>query len=224
MSKKDRLGPASSILGVVLLFTGTMLHPMGADPGNALAAFAEYASDRYWVASHLMQLAGIAGIVIGLILFANKLDVKGDSGLVKIAISGAVLSLALAAALQAVDGIALKAMVDAWANAAAADKQGLFHAALAVRYIEIGLASMFCLAIGFTALAYSLVIYTEKQFPRWFAYAGAAGGVATAGAGVVIAFTGFSELAMLINMPANLLLLAWLLILAGHQWRQVDAS
>lgn len=219
MNKKDKLGPASSIVGVILLFAGTVLHPMQADPNNPVAAFTEYASDPYWVASHLMQLAGIAGIVVGLILFANKLDTKGDSGLVKIAVSGAVASATLAAALQAVDGIALKAMVDAWANAAAADKPSLFHAALAVRHIEIGLASMFCLAIGLTALVYSLVIYTEHRFPRWLAYTGALGGMGTAAAGAVIAFTGFSALAMMINMPANLILLAWVLALAMHQWR-----
>ncbi len=38
-------------------------------------------------------------------------------------------------------------------------------------------------------------------------------------AGVVMAYTGFSGLAMAINMPANLLLLLWMLALAGFMWR-----
>jgi hypothetical protein len=209
---------------VILLFAGTMLHPVHADPNDPVAAFAEYAADHYWVTSHLMQLAGVAAIVLGLILFANKLDVKGDSGLVKIAVAGAVISAALAAALQAVDGVALKAMVDAWANAAPADKQSIFHAALAVRHIEMGLASMFCIAIGFTAVMFSAAIYTEERYPHWMAYLGTLGGIATAVAGVVIAYTGFSELSMFINMPANMLLLAWMLILAVYHWRQSDPA
>ena len=38
-------------------------------------------------------------------------------------------------------------------------------------------------------------------------------------AGVVIAYTGFSALAMAINMPANALLLVWMLVLGGCMWR-----
>jgi len=49
-----------AIAGSVLLFIGTYLHPMSADPNQAAAAFAEYAADPLWVASHLTQLAGVA--------------------------------------------------------------------------------------------------------------------------------------------------------------------
>jgi hypothetical protein len=38
-----RLGGISAILGVIVLFVATMLHPLDAQPGNASAAFAEYA-------------------------------------------------------------------------------------------------------------------------------------------------------------------------------------
>jgi hypothetical protein len=41
-------------------------------------------------------------------------------------------------------------------------------------------------------------------------------------AGVVIAYTGFSGLAMAINMPANFLLLVWMLILGGCMWRRCE--
>ncbi len=219
MNKKNKLGPISTAIGVILLLAGTMLHPMQADPNNPLAAFAEYANAPHWITSHLMQLVGIAGIMVGLILFANKLDLKGDSGLVKLSIAGAVMSISVGATLQAVDGIALKAMVDAWAVASSADKQSLFHAALAVRYIEIGLASMFCFSVGFTAVIFSAALYTEERFPRWIAYIGAFGGTCTGIAGAMIAYTGFSALSMMINMPANILLLTWILILSVYQWR-----
>jgi hypothetical protein len=224
MNKKSKLGAISSVLGVILLLAGTMLHPLQADPSSPIAAFAEYANDPHWITRHLTQLVGIVGIVIGLILFANKLDAKGDSGLIKVAIAGAVLSAGLGTTLLAVDGIALKAMVDAWASASAADKQSLFHAALAVRYIEIGLASMFCLAIGFTAVMYSLVIYTEERFPSWISYIGALGGICKGAAGAAIAYTGFSQLSMMFNMPANILLLVWMLILAAYQWKDIESA
>jgi hypothetical protein len=46
------------------------------------------------------------------------------------------------------------------------------------------------------------------------------GGVPTMVAGLVMAYTGFSGLAMAINMPASPLLLVWMLILGGCMWRR----
>ena len=41
-----RLGAAAAFVGAVLLIVSTALHPLGSDPGDAPAAFAEYAADR----------------------------------------------------------------------------------------------------------------------------------------------------------------------------------
>ncbi len=118
---------------MLLLFVGTYLHPQGADPNQAVAAFTEYAADRLWVASHLLQLAGVALMVGALLFLAQQLEAGSGRAWARIAAGGAIASLAVAAVLQAVDGIALKAMVDAWAAAPEAQKEGAFRAAFAVR-------------------------------------------------------------------------------------------
>ena len=205
-----------------MLFTGAYLHPMGADPNDPVVAFAEYAADRLWVASHLMELAGVAAMVAALLFLAEHLEAR-TSSVTRIATAGAIASLALAAALQAVDGIALKNMVDAWAAAPASQKEGIFHAAFAVRQIEIGLASMLSLAWGLTATMYGVALLGDERYPKWFAGVAIVGGVPTMVAGVVMAYTGFSGLAMAINMPANLLLLLWMLALGGLMWRRGGA-
>src|SRR5207249_1064005 len=69
----SRIGATCAITGSVLLFVGTYLHPMGADPNQAVAAFTEYAADNLWVASHLTQLAGVALMVAALLLLAHQL-------------------------------------------------------------------------------------------------------------------------------------------------------
>jgi len=111
----SRLGATCAIAGSVLLFIGTYLHPMEADPNQAIAAFAEYAADRLWVASHLTQLAGVALILAALLLLAQQLRAGSAAAWAVVAAGAATVSLAVAVALQAVDGIALKLMVDAWA-------------------------------------------------------------------------------------------------------------
>jgi hypothetical protein len=105
--------------------------------------------------------------------------------------ASAVASLAVAAGLQAVDGVALKAMVDAWSAASKPQTGELFHATVAVRQIEIGLASVTSLLFGLTVSLFGIAFWIDRDFPKWLAIPAVAGGVATAVSGVVIAHTGF---------------------------------
>jgi hypothetical protein len=216
----SRVEATCAIGGSVLLLIGTALHPLEADPSKAVAAFTEYAADRLWVASHLTQLVGVVLIVAALLSLAQELEAASRTGWSRLAAGGATASLAVATALQAVDGIALKAMVDTWAVAPATHKEVAFHAALAVRQVEIGLASTLSLVFGLTATVYGAVLLGHRAYPKWVAALAIGGGVSTTIAGVVMAHTGFSELAMAINMPANTLLLGWMVTLGVCMWRR----
>jgi hypothetical protein len=131
-----------------------------------------------------------------------------------------VAGLAVAAALQAVDGIALKAMVNAWAGAPPAQKAMAYHAALAVRQIEVGLASMLCLLFGLTAVLYGVASFAVRTYPHWLSGLAVIAGALTIMASVVMGYTGFSTLTMAINMPANLLLLVWIFSIGVIMWRK----
>ncbi len=206
--------------GALLLFGGTILHPSGADPNDAVAAFSEYAGDQWWIASHLTQLLGVALIVCALIQLSRLLASGSARGLAWIGAAGSIARLAVAAALQAVDGIALKMMVDAWTAAAEPDKTTLFYAAYGVRQIEVGLASVMSLLFGLTMCAYGVALISDHRFAKWLGWLPIIGGIPTAIGGVVIAYTGFSGLAMSINMPASLLLLIWMIALGVWFWRR----
>ncbi len=51
--RESQIGAIGAISGAVLLAVGTYLHPVKSDPNDATRAFAEYAADHLWVASHL---------------------------------------------------------------------------------------------------------------------------------------------------------------------------
>ncbi len=53
----------------------------------------------------------------------------------------------------------------------------------------------------------------DKTYPKWMAGLAIVGSVSTTVAGVVMAYTGFSGLAMAINMLAGSILLVWMLAL-----------
>ncbi|MDP3703698.1 MAG: hypothetical protein Q8R78_04865 [Candidatus Omnitrophota bacterium] len=124
-----QVGAVGAIAGAVLLVTGTILHPFEADPNDPLAAFTEYAADRLWVASHLTQLIGVLLMVFAFVLLSRRMASGRGASWAQLGVVGATASLSAAAALQAVDGIALKKMVDAWAAAATTEKGMLFQAA-----------------------------------------------------------------------------------------------
>lgn len=201
------------------MFAGTYLHPMQADPGIPLAAFTEYASDDHWVTSHLLQFAGMVLIVMALVGLSQTMAAGRARYIAALGSACAVAAFAVSAVLQAIDGVALKRMVDAWAASTGQEKAALFAASIAVRQIETGLASMTGILFGLTASLLSAALLMEGGHPRWLGFLGLGGGIATAVAGIVMAYIGFSAAAMAIGMPANTLLLCWLLALAACKWK-----
>ena len=215
-----RYGSVAGIIGAISLFIGTFLHPAGAYPNDPIRAFTEYAEHHDWVAVHMIQLLGIALMVLSVIVLSKTIE-NGPSGIIaQVGNFGAAISLALATVLQAVDGVALKVMVDQWASAVGTEKDMLFYATLGVRQIEIGTASMFSILMGCTVILYGVAQKVNGHFSNgvvWLAYIG---GLGTAIAGIVMAQTGFSDAAMLINMPANLLLLIWMVFTGIWMWKK----
>ena len=221
MSERNnyKICAVAAIAGALTLFVGTVLHPSNADPNDLLAAFTEYAANRSWAASHLMELVGIILIVVALVLLSRLMSNGGGASWAYLGFVGAGASLAVAAALQAVDGIALKAMVNSWAAASATDKEMLFLATFTVRQIEIGLASILGLLMGITVTIYGAALVSDRSFPKWLGWLAILGGIPIAVAGIVTAYTGFSDLAMTINLSASSFLLVWLIVVGGWMWR-----
>ena len=114
----NRIGAVGAIAGALLLLVATSLHPMEADPNNPEAAFAEYAADELWVATHLGQFAGVVAIAVGLIALSRTLRQGRADAWGTLGRAGAIASVATAAALQTALQAALQAalQVMAWTS------------------------------------------------------------------------------------------------------------
>ena len=154
-----------------------------------------------------------------LVALAGTLEPGRASNWGRVAVVGVTASVAVAAALQAVDGVALKSMVDRWAAAIGQEQRIAFEAALAVRQIEIGLASLVSILFGLTWSLYGIAVLRSSRYPNWLGAVGLAGGLGTVSGGIVQASTGFSGLAMTISMTASSLLLIRMISIAVHMWR-----
>jgi hypothetical protein len=204
-----RIGGISAIAGVVLLFTATMLHPMDALPSDAPAAFAEYALDPFWVASHLGQLLGVVLIATGFVALSWRLRAGHGGAWALLAGLATIASVSLAGALQAVDGVALKFAVDRWWASVEAARAAAFEAAYAVRQVEVGLASLVEIFFGLTVLLYGIALILSAVGSNWLGVFGGIAGTVTLISGIVKAHTGFSETGMATSMPSSLLVLVW---------------
>jgi hypothetical protein len=214
-----RIGAVAAFAGVALLVGSTLLHPGGADPNDAPAAFAEYAADPLWRISHLGQFLGFASLGVALIAFAATLE----SAWARIGAPGATAMIALAAALQAVDGIALKAMVDRWAAASGDARELAFEAAFAVRQVEVGLASFLSIVSGLTLSVFGLALVGGGRRSGSLAAIAFVGGLGTFAGGLAMGFTGFSPGAMTLSLLASFVLMVWALAVGVLMWRSVKS-
>ena len=123
--KALRLSALLLVLGFFFYVVVGLLHPDG--PANDhRVVFAEYAGSAAWTAVHLGQFAGMTVIIAGLLVLYFALDLRagGAAWLARLGAVCAVTALGLYGVLQAVDGVALKQAVEAWAGRAGGGEGG----------------------------------------------------------------------------------------------------
>lgn len=222
-----QVGAVLLALGVVASIIGNSLHPSREDPMDNPRVFQEYAQSDEWILAHLGQFAGYLLAFAGLIVLSQLL--LGERARVAVAaqlgMAAATVSLAVAAVLQAVDGVALKALVDTWSQESGAQQAVAFGAAESVRWIEIGINSLFRLLQGTTLIVIGLALALSDRFPGWLGWVGIVCGLALFLRGITVAFVGFDlsnpvyfSTGVVTSLPVTLLNL-WMAALAIFMWR-----
>lgn len=213
-----RLPAIALLAGQTLYIAITQLHA-GGEANDHHHIFETYADNAIWTAVHLGQFIGIAAILVG--LAAVFLSLEARTGTMKsVAAFGVALSvaaLALYGALQAVDGVALKQTVNAWAAASEAEKAARFASAESIRWLEWGMRSYQDIAMG---LALIIVIPVMKRAGMSIVMVFLIGvsGLALLAQGWIAGTEGFTSaqsLAIVIGWAASL---AWMVWLAMTAW------
>jgi hypothetical protein len=163
-----RLSATLLLVGVVLTLGAQVPHPSGSSPAN-LEQFTAYAASsvEFYNAIHLAQFAGEATLLMGLLVLCFALNLSAGMprmvGLLAAVSAGA--ALALAGVVTAVDAVALKQAVDAWASAPAADKAARFASAEAIRWLEWGASAYSSFLIGLALVLYGIVVAWTARVP-----------------------------------------------------------
>ena len=189
-----RLAGTLAFAGFAVSVVAGLLHADTASANDHPATFAEYARSGIWTAVHLGQFAGMALLIAGLLVLLVVLKAP-DGPMAWTARFGAVAAiaaLALYAALQAVDGVALKHAVDAWATAAEPAKAARFATAEGIRWLEWGMRSYQSFVLGTALVLTGAVVVGARRVSRLIGYLMALSGLAYLAQGWIIGAEGFS--------------------------------
>lgn len=198
-SRTGRTAAGLLVLGATLAVLGGLLHPHSEPPNSHLAVFAEYARSTDWVWVHDLQFLSGASVVAGFLVLGRALRRAGVApALVRLGDTTAAATVALIAMNMAVDGVALKRAVDAWASAGAGERAERFAVAEGVRWVEWGVNSFFTIALGLTVLicAVALLQVARRTRLRLAAVSGALAGGMLVVNGLAVGAHGFEPSAL----------------------------
>lgn len=219
-----RLPAFAMLAGQTLYIVITQLHA-GGEANDHHHIFETYAENGIWTAVHLGQFIGIAAILAG--MAAVFLTLEPRTGTMKaVAAFGVGLSvaaLALYGALQAVDGVALKQTVNAWAAAADAEKTARFASAESIRWLEWGMRSYHDIAMGL-ALVILVPVMKRAGLSIGMAFLIGVSGLALLAQGWIAGTEGFTSaqsLAIVIGWAASL---AWMVWFAMTAWSTIASG
>jgi hypothetical protein len=214
-----RIGAIALPLGITLLVVASASHPSREDAMDNPAVFMEYAQSDSWVAVLLAQWFAPLLLFSGLVALYYSITTKSELGAVvaRFGLVAVVLMGATFTMLQAVDGVALKWAVDAWASAPADQEGAAFAAAEALRYTEYAIQSLFTILLGLTLILYGMAIALGSVYPRWLGWVAVGSGVAWVAHGVRMPYLGLS--ASIGEAVGAVLLYLWAFIMAIVMWR-----
>ncbi|GAA2359412.1 DUF4386 family protein [Dactylosporangium salmoneum] len=215
-----RLPAALLLAGQLLFIVVTQLHT-GGPANDHPAVFDEYAGSRAWTAVHLGQFAAMAVLLAGLLGMFLALDVQGSTARLarRFGAASAASALALYGVLQAVDGVALKQAVNAWASAPDAEKPARFASAEAIRWLEWGARSYQDILLGLALLLFAAAVVRMAGVPRPIAYLAGLSGLTYLAQGWVAGSEGFTPAQTILIVQAFVLNLAWMIWLVVVAWR-----
>jgi hypothetical protein len=220
-----RLSAVLLVVGFILYVVVGLLHPDG-PANNHEVVFAEYASSASWTAVHLGQFAGMAVITAGLLVLYFALDVRvgGAAWVARLGAVSAAVALGLYGVLQAVDGVALKQAVDAWAGAPEAEKVARFASAEAIRWLEWGTRSYQSFMFGLALILLGSAVASTARLPRALGYVMGLSGLAYLVQGWVVGSEGFPTSNTVAILGGYVLILAWIVWLVVIAWRTKESS
>jgi hypothetical protein len=175
---------------VVVYLVASAVHG-GEQADDLPAVLPQYADNDLWLVSHAGQLLGmlllLAGWATSLVLLAQSRSAMATSARAVLALAAAVYAVN-----QAVDGVAVQHVAQAYVDSRAELRPTSLLVADAVRHVEVGLTSTFQALIGAALVLTAVAVHGER---RWFAALSAVAGTSWLVLAADVAMHGFANTA-----------------------------
>jgi uncharacterized protein DUF4386 len=176
---------------VVNAIQRALLRPTGEEDDHE-AIFTEYAMSDGWVATQLAEFVLVLVALAGLLVLCGAL--RRETPYLALLAAGAIIaSAAIWAALQAVDGVMLKHVVNAWVAAADTEKASRYADAETTRWIGWGLQGYFRVLLGVAFLLLGAAVVVSRLIPSWLGVLLVVGGLLSLAIGVAIGYEGLES-------------------------------
>jgi hypothetical protein len=180
-------------VGVLVSALAEVIHPHHEPANDHHRVFAEYAASTAWTWVHYLQFAAALTVIIGFLLLHAAITAYGhDSVLARLGSATGVATLAVFTVNMAVDGIALKQSVDAWAAAPPSEEAARYASAETVRWLEWGANAFFQIMLGTTVILFGLAIVRTAVVASSIGWAATGAGIGLVANGIVTGFHGFA--------------------------------
>jgi hypothetical protein len=220
-----RLPATLTLVGFLGYVAATALHT-GGPANDHPVIFGDYAGSGNWMAVHVAQFTAMAVMLSGLIALRGPLGTAGTlSGqLARLGATMGAVALGLYGVLQAVDGVALKHAVDAWAGAPLGEKADRFIAAETVRWLEWGTRSFHTYALGAALVVLGAAAIASRRLPRTLGALIALSGAPALVQGWELGAHGFTDADTTAILAGYALTLTWTVWLTFLAWRREPAG
>ena len=216
------------LLFVLALYFHNLIDGKVGNGNNHAAEFTAIAAGGTWTAVHLAQFIATAVITAGVVILSSALN--SAAGMPtwaqwanRFGAGMAMVSLALAGVVYAVDGVALKQAADAWVSAPAAEKAARFATAEGIRWLEWGSRSYNNITFGLALVLFAAVIVWTARIPRAIGYLMGVQGLATFALGWQTGAEGFATSTAFAYYLSGAIFFVWIVWLLIIAWRMQES-
>lgn len=218
----SRIGAVSAIVGSILALVVNLLHPRSASLENPEAFLRMIAQSTIWIGDHVGIVFAVLLVTGGLVALAHSIADERGAGWAHLGEAGALVSAGVLAVLMATDGIAIKALATAWANAPDAEKAGMFRVAHALALIDFAIFAVWTTVFfGVTIFLYGLAVLRSAAYPKWLGWVAVLASIGSALIGLNLAYRGPSTLVGNVLFPIfSIIITLWVLVMGILLWRK----
>lgn len=172
-----RLGAGLGFTGALIAVVANLLHPRTTG-SDETARFELIADSGVWDIVHYLVGVAVLFVLAGYVALARYVEDTPGSPWARLGLAGGIAAAAVGLLVAAIDGYALKAVVDRWAEAGRPAEGATLEAVHAVEAVSTGLFNVFNgTVVGAIPVLGGIAVMRSRRFVGWIGVLAIVGGV-----------------------------------------------